>query len=311
MLRKLSQILLTVIIIFNIYGLSKESQKEYKEENYVDTLTKQGDNFLGLDELLKADRLPFRLTAPKEYSDLKTACKNLEGQFIVNIQDFYFVKKCQLRTLRDSSLVNKIVMAKTQSYQTVGKKTLALFSLGEDFSYNDYLEYKKEPKAKVLKRICKKYENSVVTQNGNQFFLVKACIKHPFSSYIEVENFRKNKILTYRSINANQLDMLPLGQKITVNKDDDSSPFEKRIDVISYKNACKKLNKTLVAFHSKVFFLKNCTISQVLNFPVLEQMKYAQRHSVIPIETRDFLELKLESPISLDKLKEYLNERNF
>ena len=306
MFKILSYIIIFSVFLFHVYGLNNTNQDEYKEDNYIDTLTSQGQNFLGLKDLKNKEKSPSRLTVPKDYKNLKLACQSLEGKFVVAIQDFYFVEKCTLRPLDSHYLTHKIVMAKSHRYETVGNKTLAFFPLGKNFSYGDYLEFRKDPKSKVIKKICKKYEHAVVTQDGNQFFYIKNCTKYPFASYMDVENFKKDKILTYRSLTAQHLNMLPLGEEIRINKDDDSSPYEKRIDFVSYKNACKKLNNTLVAYHAKVFLLKNCSISQVLNFPILDQLRYAQKHSVISIDTRDFLELKLDSPISADKLREYL-----
>ena len=255
------------------------------------------DNFLGGPPLSKEDTTPVVLNKRAHYKTSQEACQAFKKTFISSTEDVFYVdENCLRHRVTDPNFLDFLSFEEKQTVLEVEDNTLVLLKKGDNLTLKSYLAQHTPARLKLIKSVCRKYNEKVVTGNSDQFFYLKNCIRFRLKDYGEAEKMKK-ELMPFDVIPSVILSFISMGPMI---KAPDIKTDTVLLGADTYQNACHKFKKRFAAFYSQFFFIDHCIMRPIDEQSITAQQEFQkQNFTVANLSSQDIMELQDGASISL------------
>lgn len=269
--------------------------------------TKSNEKTLKKNAVLQMVPLEYR--AVQKYESVKTkqeACNLLEGKVVTYYDAASIVVGCTQRPIEDADLLNELVYKQKKQVAEVPAHVYRLIPFGEPWAAQ-------QNQSLTSSRICRELNGKYVTSTGTDYFLIEACRKRPFSSYVELQSHNKRNAPVL-SVSPEQLDKLDEGKPVAGSYDKEvealykivgdsalsplgsadgrskpvrsaeelnALPVDASKEKVDGKRLCQQFNNKVISFYSQLYFISNCQRRHIRELPIVIQQRFAERGTTI------------------------------
>lgn len=262
-------------------------------------------------------------------------CKALNGQIISYYDVVTLVEKCRQRLIADPEVLALLQQRKGIEPIEVPVDVYRRISFGEPLDRVDVIF----GASGISKSECKQFEGTLVTDLGQNFFLIEDCKKRQFRSSYDLNAYnRLGKPLMPMS--SETLERIPTGRPMPTLKHDETeilyrmdgdvvwsrlfqdrtgqskaSDTPEKIEKIltdrekrtRASEVCKKTEGRIVSFYSVFYLIENCKRRPIEKLPLSAQMHLDQRGGIRDVAPEEFLAVPEGRPLSEKDLMEKLH----
>jgi hypothetical protein len=248
---------------------------------------------------------------PKSQSEI---CREYDKKVLLNIDEVYFYRECSLHLVGDSYLMFMLLQDQKISPLRMSSPVFASLPIGKPYELADY--YKDFPSEKRDSKVemCEKYNNTIVSSNNFDFYVVQDCRKRKINNFSDLDTFNEiNKPI--QSISFYTLNLLPDGKPFVIASHDhpvlrERSELDIRRKPLQKHVLCKGINGKVTAFFQRFYYVENCTLMPIANFNIALQMEAQKKGGIDDLSIDQMLGLRVSKEIESDDVLKKLESQS-
>lgn len=198
------------------------------------------------------------------------ACARLEGRVASYLDSGFYIKDCTLHRVKDDDVFNALISIPGQRLFYLPAKVYALLPLKKDYGLSDFYSDFKQKVTHDKEKICKNYNNNIVTSDDRDFYFFANCRKRKFKDYADAQRFNSTN-LPIMAMAPPILDLFPTGDPMVVKVTPAKRDRTLQEEGPHIKSACARLDSQVVSFHESFFFLENCRLRPIAHLSLKVQ----------------------------------------
>lgn len=229
------------------------------------------------------------------------ACSKLEEKVVSYLDSVFYVKDCALRRIKEDDVLNALISTQNQRVVYLTAKVYALLPLKKEYGLSDYYTDFKQKVMQDKNKICKQYNNNIVTADNRTFYFFADCHKRKFKEYADVQKFNTTNLPVMAMIPP-VLDLFPDGAPMVV----ELPPAKRKRNLVEegphIKSVCTRLESQVVSFHNSFFFLENCRLRPIVQLSLKVQRLADEENGIQELTAEQMLLIEEGKPISKKEL---------